>query len=137
VSCNDVGPCQSDMLNEIIGKTIQVISLIALLREQEQYYGPHLVIAPLSTLSNWQDEFQKWTPDIPFVLYHGTPDERQALFKNKIMRHYQKGRPSDKFPIICTSYEMVLRDHANLTRIDWAFIVIVSWPQSSALGCST
>jgi len=107
-----------------LGKTIQVISLIALLREQEQYYGPHLVIAPLSTLSNWQDEFQKWTPDIPFVLYHGTPDERQALFKNKIMRHYQKGRPSDKFPIICTSYEMVLRDHANLTRIDWAFIVI-------------
>ncbi|KXJ85825.1 SNF2 family DNA-dependent ATPase [Microdochium bolleyi] len=107
-----------------LGKTIQVISLIALLREEEQYYGPHLVIAPLSTLSNWQDEFQKWTPEIPFVLYHGTPDERQALFKNKIMRNYQKGRPSDKFPVVCTSYEMVLRDHANLSRIDWAFIVV-------------
>ncbi|KAH7031295.1 SNF2 family DNA-dependent ATPase [Microdochium trichocladiopsis] len=107
-----------------LGKTIQVISLIALLREQEQYYGPHLVIAPLSTLSNWQDEFHKWTPEIPFVLYHGTPDERQALFKNKIMRNYQKGRPSERFPVVCTSYEMVLRDHANLMKIDWAFIVV-------------
>lgn len=107
------------------GKTIQVISLIALLREQEQYYGPHLVMAPLSTLSNWQDEFQKWTPEIPFVLYHGTPTERQDLYKNKIMKNYQKGRPSDKFPVVCTSYEMVLRDHASLSKIDWAFIVVV------------
>lgn len=107
-----------------LGKTIQVISLVALLREQEEYFGPHLVIAPLSTLSNWQDEFQKWTPSIPFVLYHGTIQERQQIFQDKIMKHYQKGSPSQKFPVVCTSYEMVLRDHAALSKIDWAFIVV-------------
>ncbi|KAI1422266.1 SNF2 family N-terminal domain-containing protein [Xylaria sp. FL1777] len=106
-----------------LGKTIQVISLVALLREQEDYFGPHLVIAPLSTLSNWQDEFQKWTPTIPFVLYHGTIEERQQIFKDKIMKHYQKG-PNQRFPVVCTSYEMVLRDHAALSKIDWAFIVV-------------
>ncbi|KAI0197564.1 SNF2 family N-terminal domain-containing protein [Astrocystis sublimbata] len=107
-----------------LGKTIQVISLVALLREQEQYFGPHLVIAPLSTLSNWQNEFAKWTPSIPFTLYHGTIQERQQLFKNQIMKHYQKGSPTTKFPVVCTSYEMVLRDHAALSKIDWAFIVV-------------
>ncbi|KAI1089032.1 SNF2 family N-terminal domain-containing protein [Rostrohypoxylon terebratum] len=107
-----------------LGKTIQVISLVALLREQENYFGPHLIIAPLSTLSNWQDEFHKWTPTIPFVMYHGTPQERQEIFRNKIMRNYQKGRPSQRFPVVCTSYEMVLRDRASLSKIDWAFIVV-------------
>ncbi|KAI1192238.1 SNF2 family N-terminal domain-containing protein [Nemania serpens] len=107
-----------------LGKTIQVISLVALLREQEEYFGPHLVIAPLSTLSNWQDEFQKWTPTIPFVLYHGTIQERQQIFQDKIMKHYQKGKPTQKFPVVCTSYEMVLRDHAALSKINWAFIVV-------------
>ncbi|KAI1645898.1 SNF2 family N-terminal domain-containing protein [Daldinia loculata] len=107
-----------------LGKTIQVISLVALLREQENYFGPHLIIAPLSTLSNWQDEFRKWTPTIPFVLYHGTPQERQQIFHDKIMKNYQKGRPTQRFPVVCTSYEMVLRDRASLSKIDWAFIVV-------------
>ncbi|KAK8080105.1 SNF2 family N-terminal domain-containing protein [Apiospora hydei] len=107
-----------------LGKTIQTISLVALLREQETYYGPHLIIAPLSTLSNWQNEFEKWTPSIPFVMYHGKPEERQAIFKNKIWKHYAKGRPTEKFPVVCTSYEMILKDRAALSKIDWAFIVV-------------
>lgn len=110
------------------GKTIQTISLVALLREQEKYFGPHLIIAPLSTLSNWRNEFEKWTPSIPFVMYHGTPEDRQAIFKNKIWKHYAKGRPTEKFPVVCTSYEMILKDRAALSKIDWAFIVVVSMP---------
>ncbi|KAI0813796.1 SNF2 family N-terminal domain-containing protein [Xylaria sp. FL0064] len=107
-----------------LGKTIQVISLIALLREEETFFGPHLIIAPLSTLSNWQDEFHKWTPTIPFVLYHGTIEERSQIFRDKIMKHYQKGSPNQRFPVVCTSYEMVLRDHAALSKIEWSFIVV-------------
>ncbi|RYP06742.1 hypothetical protein DL765_009371 [Monosporascus sp. GIB2] len=92
--------------------------------EQENYFGPHLIIAPLSTLSNWQDEFARWTPSIPFVLYHGTPEERRGIFQNQIMKHYRKGRPTERFPVVCTSYEMVLRDRSALSKIDWAFIVV-------------
>ncbi|RYO77074.1 hypothetical protein DL766_009931 [Monosporascus sp. MC13-8B] len=92
--------------------------------EQENYFGPHLIIAPLSTLSNWQDEFARWTPSIPFVLYHGTPEERRGIFQNQIMKHYRKERPTKRFPVVCTSYEMVLRDRSALSKIDWAFIVV-------------
>ncbi|KAJ4159814.1 uncharacterized protein LMH87_007754 [Akanthomyces muscarius] len=107
-----------------LGKTVQTIALIALLREQESYLGPHLIVAPLSTLSNWMDEFEKWTPSIPVVMYHGTPAQRQEIFSKKIMKHLKNSRPTDKFPVVCTSYEMVLQDKASLSRINWEFIII-------------
>ena len=103
---------------------MQTISLIALLREQENYLGPHLIVAPLSTLSNWMDEFHHWVPSIPVVMYHGTPQQRDDIFKNSIMRHMHGGRPTAKFPVVCTSYEMVLKDRAALSKINWEFIII-------------
>ncbi|KAI5464922.1 ISWI chromatin-remodeling complex ATPase ISW2 [Mariannaea sp. PMI_226] len=107
-----------------LGKTVQTISLIALLREQENYLGPHLIVAPLSTLSNWMDEFHQWTPSIPVVMYHGNKDQREEIFQTKMMRHLKDGRPTEKFPVVCTSYEMVLRDQHNLSRVSWEFIII-------------
>ncbi|KAI9736098.1 MAG: hypothetical protein M1818_006274 [Claussenomyces sp. TS43310] len=107
-----------------LGKTIQTISLIALLREQEGYMGPHLIVAPLSTLSNWIEEFHKWTPDVPVVLYHGTKDHREQLRKFQIMKHIKNNRPSDKFPVVVTSYEIILRDKTALAGINWEFIII-------------
>lgn len=104
---------------------MQTISLIALLREQENYLGPHLIVAPLSTLSNWMDEFAMWVPSIPVVMYHGKPEERADIFKNSIMRNMKGGRPTDKFPVVCTTYEMVLKDRSLLSRINWEFIIIV------------
>ncbi|KAF7554547.1 hypothetical protein G7Z17_g2826 [Cylindrodendrum hubeiense] len=82
-----------------LGKTVQTISLIALLREQENYLGPHLIVAPLSTLSNWMDEFKQWTPSIPVVMYHGNKDNREEIFKRDMMKHLNSGRPTTKFPV--------------------------------------
>ncbi|CAG7562739.1 unnamed protein product [Fusarium equiseti] len=107
-----------------LGKTVQTIALIALLREQENYLGPHLIVAPLSTLSNWMDEFHKWTPSIPVIMYHGTKDDREKIFRTSMQKHLNKGRPTAKFPVVCTSYEMVLRDQHNLSKINWEFIII-------------
>ncbi|CAK7211535.1 Putative ATPase [Sporothrix curviconia] len=107
-----------------LGKTVQTISLIALLREQESYLGPHLIVAPLSTLNNWINEFQRWTPSIPVLMYHGTPQQRKDLFKNRVQKHLSKGRPTEQFPVVCTSYEIILRDRADLSKINWEFIII-------------
>ncbi|KAL2760284.1 hypothetical protein ACRALDRAFT_2096563 [Sodiomyces alcalophilus JCM 7366] len=106
-----------------LGKTVQVISLIALLREEE-YLGPHLVIAPLSTLSNWINEFKRWCPSIPAILFHGTPQERAKMWKTKVAKHLDRGRPTEKFPVVCTSYEILLREKASLSKVNWGFIII-------------
>jgi len=33
-------------------------------------------------------------------------------------------RPTKRFPVVCTSYEMVMRDHSSLSKINWEFIII-------------
>jgi SWI/SNF-related matrix-associated actin-dependent regulator of chromatin subfamily A protein 2/4 len=47
-----------------LGKTIQTIALIAYLMEKKKNMGPYLIIVPLSTLSNWMLEVEKWAPTI-------------------------------------------------------------------------
>ncbi len=41
-----------------LGKTIQTISLFGFLKEYKKIHGPHLIIAPKSTLGNWLKEFK-------------------------------------------------------------------------------
>ena len=60
-----------------LGKTIQSITF---LQEIVNYgiRGPFLVIAPLSTIPNWQREFETWT-DMNAIVYHGTTPSRNML----------------------------------------------------------
>lgn len=37
-----------------LGKTVQAISTLAYLAETENIWGPYLVVAPASTLHNWE-----------------------------------------------------------------------------------
>ena len=103
-----------------LGKTVQTISFLAYLLERG-VYGPFLVVAPLSTLSNWVEEFARWTPNIPAILYHGTPAER-AEMRRKKLNHPGK----DTFPVVCTSYEVCMNDQKYLSQYEWNYVIVVS-----------
>ena len=47
------------------GKTIQSIAFVASLFGEK--ITPHLVVAPLSTLRNWEREFATWAPQLNVV----------------------------------------------------------------------
>lgn len=47
------------------GKTIQSIAFLASLFEDS--LCPHIVVAPLSTLRNWEREFALWAPQMNVV----------------------------------------------------------------------
>jgi ATP-dependent DNA helicase len=84
-------------------------------------------VAPLSTLSNWEAEFEKWTPSVPVILYHGKPNERKTLRDTQIIKNLSSdGRPSLKFPVVLTSPEIVIRDETELCKVKWEMIIIVS-----------
>lgn len=60
-----------------LGKTIQSITFL------EEIYrvgikGPFLIIAPLSTIANWEREFRTWT-HLNVIVYHGSMVSRQML----------------------------------------------------------
>ena len=58
-----------------LGKTVQAIALLAQLLSEGDA-GPHLVVAPTSTLTNWQREFEMWCPALRVLKYHGSEAER-------------------------------------------------------------
>lgn len=67
-----------------LGKTIQTIALITYLMEKKMNHGPYLIVVPLSTLANWNMEFEKWAPKIVRVLYKGAPKVRKELYDARI-----------------------------------------------------
>lgn len=98
-----------------LGKTIQTISLITYLMEHKGQTGPYLVIVPLSTLTNWVLEFQKWAPSVMTVEYKGVPGQRKAL---------QAQLKHAKFNVLLTTYEYIIKDRPFLSKIKWLYMII-------------
>ena len=48
--------------------------------------GPFLVVVPLTTISNWANEFNKWVPDMTVVAYKGSAVARKEVFKEEVER---------------------------------------------------
>ena len=98
-----------------LGKTIQTISLITYLIERKMQSGPYLVIVPLSTLTNWNIEFEKWAPSVSRIVYKGPPNARK-LQQEKI----RQGR----FQVLLTTYEYIIKDRPILSKIKWFHMII-------------
>ncbi|KAK4192009.1 putative SNF2 family ATP-dependent chromatin-remodeling factor snf21 [Podospora australis] len=98
-----------------LGKTIQTISLVTYLIEKKQQNGPYLVIVPLSTLTNWNLEFDKWAPSVNKVVYKGPPNARK-LQQEKIRQ--------GKFQVLLTTYEYIIKDRPLLSKIKWFHMII-------------
>lgn len=101
-----------------LGKTIQTIALLLHLEERKGNMGPHLIVVPKSTLSNWQQEFKRFAPHFTLPLLAGLPSEREAELE--VMRSCMAaGRP-----VACvTNYEQVYRNEAVLKQ-PWQLIVV-------------
>ena len=59
-----------------LGKTLQTIALLGYMCLMRDTPGPHLIIVPKSTLSNWMAEFKRWCPSLEIICLIGTADER-------------------------------------------------------------
>ncbi|KAG5564161.1 hypothetical protein RHGRI_000375 [Rhododendron griersonianum] len=102
-----------------LGKTIQTIGFLAHLKGKG-LDGPYLVIAPLSTLSNWVNEISRFTPSVNSIIYHGNKKER-----DEIRRKFMPRTTTPKFPIVVTSYEIALSDaRKHLRHYNWKYIVV-------------
>ncbi|ORY25176.1 SNF2 family N-terminal domain-domain-containing protein [Naematelia encephala] len=98
-----------------LGKTIQTISLITYLIEKKQQRGPFLVLVPLSTLTNWTLEFQRWAPTVSTVILKGSPNQRKE--------QYGRLRALD-FQVCLTTYEYVIKERPILAKIKWIHMII-------------
>ncbi len=95
-----------------LGKTVQTIGWLLLTRAQAQ--EPFLVIAPLTLLSNWRHEFQKFAPHLKVWTHHGEG------------RHLKTGflREARQADVVLTSYSLLTRDYELLRSVAWAGLVL-------------
>lgn len=98
-----------------LGKTIQLISLITYLVERKSRPGPYLVIVPLSTLTNWNIEFEKWAPLLKKITFKGTPTQRRAM---------QPDIRTGNFQVLLTTFDYIIRDKNILSKVRWVHMII-------------
>uniref|UniRef100_A0A8C7JD80 Chromodomain helicase DNA binding protein 5 n=1 Tax=Oncorhynchus kisutch TaxID=8019 RepID=A0A8C7JD80_ONCKI len=118
-----------------LGKTVQTIVFLYSLYKEGHSKGPYLVSAPLSTIINWEREFEMWAPDFYVVTYTGDKDSRAVIRENeftfedstvktgrKVFR--MKKDSAIKFHVLLTSYELITIDQTILGSINWACLVV-------------
>jgi ATP-dependent helicase STH1/SNF2 len=99
--------------------------------ERKNQFGPFLIIVPLSTISNWAMEFEKWAPQVVKVVFKGSPNQRRAIQMSEM-------RPG-QFNVVLTTYEYVIKEkayviiaygtltqssHSVLSKFKWVHTII-------------
>ena len=108
-----------------LGKTIQSLTFI---NEMVKYgiHSPFLIIAPLSTIGNWQREFETWT-DLNVITYHGSSASRNMLQEYEMYYKNEKGERIEgifKFQVMITTFEIVLTDCLELRDLHFRACII-------------
>uniref|UniRef100_A0A8C7NP26 Chromodomain helicase DNA binding protein 6 n=1 Tax=Oncorhynchus mykiss TaxID=8022 RepID=A0A8C7NP26_ONCMY len=108
-----------------LGKTIQSITFLFEMFSMG-LRGPFLIIAPLSTITNWEREFRTWT-EINVIVYHGSQISRQMIHQYEMYHKDQQGNVvlgGYKFHGVITTFEMIMADCPELKKIHWRCVVI-------------
>ncbi len=92
-----------------LGKTVQVLTLIKSLPDD----GPALVVCPRTLLYNWAAEIEKFYPGTRFLIYHGSPEERERL-RNDFYKEQ----------IIITTYDIVNRDQKAFQEFRFNYCIL-------------
>lgn len=99
-----------------LGKTFQTISLLAFLKESRGIEGPHLILAPKSTIGNWMNELKRFCPSLRCLKFLGNREERSQMIATEL--------DPTKYNVFVTSYETCCKAKGPLNRISWNYIII-------------
>eukprot|EP00928_Gymnodinium_smaydae_P065861 TRINITY_DN4894_c1_g2_i1.p1 TRINITY_DN4894_c1_g2~~TRINITY_DN4894_c1_g2_i1.p1 ORF type:complete len:1293 (-),score=260.14 TRINITY_DN4894_c1_g2_i1:151-3963(-) len=90
-----------------LGKTLQALAFLLHRKETSQLTSPALVVVPTTLLWNWQDEIQKFAPDLEVHVYHGrgrkllasaTPERMSTPSKSGPVRRRLRFKQPDVTP---------------------------------------
>ncbi len=93
-----------------LGKTIQTLALLLKMKEEKKKFTA-LILAPVSTILNWENEINKFTPDLTYLIYHGK-DRGETI--NNWTDH----------DIIISSYHTVRNDIERISGFQFDYIIL-------------
>lgn len=110
-----------------LGKTIESISFLYALSKIYSSWGPFIVVCPLSTVTNWIDEFEQWT-NFRVVCLIGNDKSRQITKENLIYHwdQFQNKHDTEKiiFDVIIISYEMLSIELSFIKKFNFMCLII-------------
>jgi SWI/SNF-related matrix-associated actin-dependent regulator of chromatin subfamily A member 5 len=105
-----------------LGKTLQSISVLVYMQEYKNVTGPHLIVVPKSTLSNWMNEIARWAPTLKAVKFHGNKEERDEITKTQMEPAQQDDKRT--WNVCVTTYEVCNIDKQVLNKFAWNYLII-------------
>ncbi|XP_075416551.1 chromodomain-helicase-DNA-binding protein 1-like [Tenrec ecaudatus] len=99
-----------------LGKTCQTIALFIYLAGRLNDEGPFLILCPLSVLSNWKEEMERFAPGLSCAVYTGDKEERAHLQPDL--------KQESRFHVLLTTYEVCLKDASFLKSFPWSVLVV-------------
>ncbi|KAI9176009.1 ATP-dependent DNA helicase Hrp3 [Blastocladiella emersonii ATCC 22665] len=115
-----------------LGKTVQTITTLNIMMQEHRVHGPFLVVVPLSVIHSWQAEFAKWAPEMNVVVYIGNRDSRERIRDYELYLNSANGESPEhkrsnrylKINVLLTTFELVLKDQAELRAIKWSYLAV-------------
>ena len=106
-----LGACLADDMG--LGKTIQVLSLLLVLKQQQQGSGhkASLLVAPASLLANWAAEIARFAPGLKAVVVHPSALPAEALKENGAG--------------VLADADLAITSYGFLSRVPW--LIGTSW----------
>ncbi len=96
-----------------LGKTLQTIAWILRCRSRRKGLRT-LVVAPLTLLSNWKHEFERFAPGLKVYVHQGENRRRASGFLDA----------ASKADVTVTSYNLLVRDHTSFSEVAWDAMAI-------------
>jgi len=102
-----IGACLADDMG--LGKTIQFLALLLHERQDGNPVGPTLLFSPMSVVSNWHREANRFAPSLRVLVHHGPDRPLGEAFAKAAADH----------DLVVTTYGLAHRDFKDLSRIAW------------------
>ena len=106
-----------------LGKTLQILYFIEWHHQNNNDNKPYLIVAPVSLLENWENEYQKFfSPrNLPLLKLYGSVSLTK---ENNHIQNQQDARRLQSKQIILTNYETVRSYQISLGLVDFAVIAL-------------
>ncbi|CAJ0921046.1 14852_t:CDS:10 [Entrophospora sp. SA101] len=91
--------------------------------ESQNIWGPFVVVAPSSTLHNWEQEIARFVPDFKILPYWGKSDTRKVLRKTLNKRNIIFNKDAS-FHVVITSYQLVVQDKSYFEKTKWQYMIL-------------
>lgn len=94
-----------------LGKTLQTLAFIQKLKSGRKLKNVALIVAPTSVLWNWASECERFTPNLSYMVFHGSD-------------RFESSERLQEVDLIITSYALAHRDCERFKSMELTLIVL-------------